>query len=208
MDVAGPTRPTAQPRAPRARRDAPRGRSSLLVLALAILGSSLHAGSNLLERSPFLPPDAALHAAAEATPLELRGIFQVGRECQFSLYDPARKQSTWVGLNEPGHEFLVKAFDPTHDTVTVEQRGRTFKLALKEARITPLTVASVRAPAGGGLEPPNPAATVVAAVDPSFAPVTPEEAQRHQSVVARIQENIVRRRAGLGRRAAPAPGNP
>jgi hypothetical protein len=41
-------------------------------------------------------------------------------------------------LKEPGHDFLVKAYDPANGLVTVEQRSRTYTLALKEAKTAPL----------------------------------------------------------------------
>jgi len=89
-----------------------------------------------------------MRAAQETAPLELRSILRTGREYEFSLYDPSRKQSTWVGLNEPGHDFLVRDFDPAHDAVTVERRGRVYRLALKQATITPLAGTAVAAAAG------------------------------------------------------------
>jgi hypothetical protein len=117
---------------------------SLQHLILPLLGMVLvtlpaPAGSNLLENSPFLPPNNALGAAQEATPLELRSILKAGNVYEFSLYDTAKKQSTWVGLNEAGHDFLVKTFDPANNSVTVEQRSRTYKLTLKEAKIALLS---------------------------------------------------------------------
>jgi len=36
-----------------------------------------------------------------------------------SLYDTAKKQSTWARLNESGHDFTVKAFDSEQEIVTV-----------------------------------------------------------------------------------------
>ncbi len=111
---------------------------AFLLFGLATAALPLRAGSNLLEHSPFLPPGAAAGAGQEASSLELRGIVKDGPTYEFSLYDSARRQSTWVGLNEPGHDFLVKAFDPALDAITVEQHGRAFKLVLKDARITPV----------------------------------------------------------------------
>ena len=109
-----------------------------LVTAVAMAGP-LSAAASLLDTSPFLPPNSPAGAAAgAAAPLELRSILKAGDEYEFSLYDTARKQSTWVKLNEPGHDFVVKAFDPDRDTITVEQQNRTFRLALKEVKIVPL----------------------------------------------------------------------
>src|SRR5512146_1302867 len=110
------------------------------VIALA---RPLVAESNLLDNSPFLPPNVAGAVGAGAAPLELRSVLKAGGEYEFSLYDTAKRQSTWVKLNETGHDFVVKAFDPANDSVTVEQQNRTYKLALKEAKIVPLAVVAV-----------------------------------------------------------------
>jgi hypothetical protein len=111
----------------------------LSLLGMVALGLPAPAASNLLENSPFAPPSNSPGAAQEATPLELRSILKAGSAYEFSLYDTAKKQSTWVGLNESGHDFLIKAFDPANDTVTVEQRSRTYRLTLKEAKIALLS---------------------------------------------------------------------
>ncbi len=113
----------------------------------------LTADSNLLENSPFLPPNVSGAAGAVAAPLELRSIIREGGEYEFSLYDTAKRQSTWVKLNEAGHDFVVKGFDPADESVTVEQQNRTYKLALKEVKITPLAIVAVP----GANQPPMPA---------------------------------------------------
>ncbi len=117
-------------------------RSVRLIASIGIallLIPSVPAGSNLLENSPFLPTDQAATVAQQAAPLELRSILMEGGQYEFSLYDSAKKQSTWIGLNEPGDGILVKTFDPTKNVVTVEHRSRTYTLALKEARISPMS---------------------------------------------------------------------
>lgn len=102
------------------------------------------ADSNLLENSPFNPPaNAAAGPLQPAAPLELRSIlFEKGRY-EFSIYDPASKQSTWAGLNETGHPFILKSFDAGREVLCVEARGRKFMLTLKE----PTGTASAGAPA-------------------------------------------------------------
>jgi hypothetical protein len=128
---------------------------SLLLPLLAVAAGVLpvRAGSGLLESSPFLPPNSSAGAAQEASPLELRSILRAGGDFEFSLYDPARKLSTWARLNEPGHDFIVKAYDPEKEIVTVERRSRTYKLALKEAKILPLTVVPGQTPTMAGMPP-------------------------------------------------------
>jgi hypothetical protein len=111
----------------------------------------LAAASNLLESSPFLPPSSAGGAAAKETaPLELRSILKTGDDYEFSLYDTVKKQSTWARLNEPGHDFVVKAYDTEKETVTIEHQNRTYRLTLKEAKIVPLNMVP------GSNQPPMP----------------------------------------------------
>lgn len=94
------------------------------------------ARAQLAANSPFLPPPGSAAAApVENRSIELRGIMPVGPAVKFCIYDTARKTSTWAGLNETGYDFTLKAHDPEHDTVTVEQGGRTFTLSLRDAKV-------------------------------------------------------------------------
>ena len=113
------------------------------LLGVMVWTRPLVADTNLLENSPFVPPNVSGAGATAAAPLELRSVIKEGGEYEFSLYDTAKRQSTWVKLNEAGHDFVVKAYDPANESVTVEQQNRTFKLALKEAKIVPLAVVAV-----------------------------------------------------------------
>ncbi len=175
----------------------------LPLLGMVALGLSAPAASNLLENSPFLPANNAQGAAQEATPLELRSILKAGSVYEFSLYDTAKKQSTWIGLNESGHDFLIKAFDPANDTVTVEQRSRTYKLTLKEAKIAllstppgPASIAGAPQPGTGpqfqspaiGRNPPGP-----------ISALTPEQLRNLEADINRRRE--LRRQATV----SPAP---
>lgn len=176
-------------------------------LGLVVLAWSGQAASNLLDNSPFLPPNIAAGASREATPLELRSILRAGGAYEFSLYDVAKKQSTWTGLNESGHEFVVKAFDPANDTITVEQRSRTYKLSLKEAKITPLAVTpGTVAPLAGG--PPGGAGPQVQpglAGRPQPGPIpalTPEQLRNLEADINRRRE--LRRQATTSPVPTPA----
>ncbi len=196
-----------------------------LILPLAGLAMLVPAGradSNLLENSPFLPPNSAAGGAQEAAPLELRSILKSGGAYQFSLYDTARRQSTWVGLNEAGHDFVVKAFDAAHDTITVDQRGRSFKLTLKESRIALLNTVPV---AGSGAIPglpgapgtgvpggpggPNPAFPAGATGTGPRGPVpalTPEQLRNLEADINRRRELRRRAMAARGQSTPAAPG--
>jgi hypothetical protein len=178
----------------------------LPLLGMVPLVLPVQAGSNLLENSPFLPPNvSAAGAAQDAAPLELRSVLKAGGEYEFSLYNPAKKQSTWARLNEPGYDFVVKAYDPEKDTVTVELRNRTFKLTLKEAKITQLSTASVQPPAAvaAGPQPvagrgqPGPTPPGRDQSEPASV-LTPEQLRN-------LQADINRRRE-LRRQATTSPG--
>lgn len=180
------------------------------LLGMVPLVLPVQAGSNLLENSPFLPPNlSAAGAAQEAAPLELRSVLKAGGEYEFSLYDPAKKQSTWARLNEPGHDFVVKAYDPEKDTVTVELRNRTFKLTLKEAKITQLSTAPGQPPAavaagpqpvaGRGQPGPTPPGRDQSGAAPAL---TPEQLRNLQADINRRRE--LRRQAT----ASPGPATP
>ena len=182
----------------------------LPLLGMVPLVLPVQAGSNLLENSPFLPPNlSAAGAAQDAAPLELRSVLKAGGEYEFSLYDPAKKQSTWARLNEPGHDFVVKAYDPEKDTVTVELRNRTFKLTLKEAKITQLSTAPGQPPAavaagpqpvaGRGQPGPTPPGRDQSGAAPAL---TPEQLRNLQADINRRRE--MRRQAT----ASPGPATP
>jgi hypothetical protein len=131
---------------------------SKLLLIVPLIGGALaalplRATSNLIENSPFMPGSASAATAQQGAPLELRSILKEEGEYEFSLYDPGKKQSTWSGLNETGHEFTIKAFDRKNEIVTVEFKNRTYKLGLKESKIELLTMAASQQPGGAGALP-------------------------------------------------------
>jgi len=189
---------------------------TLLGVTLAVL--PLHAGSNLLENSPFLPGTGSAGAAQQAAPLELRSILKEGGEFEFSLYDAAKKQSTWARLNEPGLDFAVKAYDPDKEIVTIEHKGRTYRLTLKESKIALMTATPAQPvmiagmpqgnpptgmppqvgafPPGGGLGPPG--------TTPSL---TPEQLHNLEADINRRRE-LRRQAATQSRGTAPAQATP
>jgi hypothetical protein len=177
----------------------------LLLAGLAVLACPGRAGSNLLDNSPFLPPNSLTGGATEAAPLELRSILKAGGSYQFSLFDTSNRQSVWVGLNEAGHDFVVKGFDAGNNAITVEQRGRTYKLTLKEAKIALLATVPTAAPGAAPGAPGGPNAAFPppgAALGPRgpVPALTPEQ--------LRNLEADINRRRELRRRAMAAPGTP
>jgi hypothetical protein len=169
-------------------------------LHAALLAAALTAGgplrAELAASSPFLPSGtlAAGAAAGPAGPIELRGVMTTPEGAAFCIYDTAKKKNVWVGLNEPGHDFVVKTADASSDSVTVSYQGRTMKLDLHTAK-----VASAPAQA----TPAGPVASSVV-VNPS-----PADEQRRLDAVA---QEVRRRRAERERSAQdsgpPAPLGP
>lgn len=167
-------------------------RSLLLApLLAAALGAASPARADLAATSPFLPSGtlAAGDAAGASGPIELRGVMPTDSGWAFCIYDTAKKKNVWVGLNEQGHDFIVKSADTGADTVTVSYQGRVMRLDLHTAK-----VATAPAPAA-------PAATV---------PLNPSPADEQRRLDAVAQE-VRRRRAERERSAQelgaqPPPG--
>jgi hypothetical protein len=163
---------------------------SLLPAALlaAALGAPNPARADLAATSPFLPSGtlAAGAAAGPSGPIELRGVMPTDSGWAFCIYDTAKKKNVWVGLNEQGHDFIVKSADPGADSVTVSYQGRVMKLDLHTAKVA---TAPVQA------SPAGPAATV---------PLNPSPADEQRRLDAVAQE--VRRRRAERERSAQEPG--
>ena len=161
--------------------------------------------AQLAPSSPFLPADAketvGAAQAGPAGPIELRGIMSTAEGASFCIYDVAKKSGTWVGLNEEGHDFIVRAHQVENDSVTVEVQGRSIMLALRKPKI---------ASDGGG----NPAMSGMEApghrVPAAAGPPTPEaEARRLNAITAEIQRRrAMREQAARGGQPSDAPQPP
>jgi hypothetical protein len=167
-----------------------------LLLAVALpVGAETAAPSlqGLVANSPF-GSAAVSGPTAAAAPLEFRGTFLDGGERFFSVLDPATRRAEWVGLNEPGRAFTVKAFNAEQESITVDFQGRPLDLKLHSARIA-------FAPAVAGAGAPAPGPTPQAQALPSTG-----EAQR----LAQVAEEIRRRRAlrQQAQQAQPPPAAP
>ena len=150
-----------------------------------VLGLTARAATPLAPSSPFLPPETVGTAAAtENTPLELRGILVDEGGYRFSIFDPVKHTGTWARLNEAGYDFLVKAHDAAHDTITLSYQGRTMTLPLHTAKVV------VVAPVEPGKVAPQIEGSAMMPV--GATKLTPaEEAARFNA----IREEIARRRA-------------
>jgi len=186
------------------------------LLSAAVMALPLRATSNLLENSPFLPGNVAAAGPGQGSaPLELRSILREGDEYEFSLYDAAKKQSTWAHVNEAGHDFTVKAYDPDKQVVTIEQKNQIYKLTLKESKIALLAVAPGPQPgiagapvAGQGTFPPRPEGGpfppgIVRGPGGNAPSLTPEQLRNLEADINRRRE--LRRQATAAQPPAPMP---
>ncbi|MDD3179051.1 MAG: hypothetical protein PHQ04_01725 [Opitutaceae bacterium] len=142
-----------------------------------------------------MPPGAlAGQTVGEAETLELRSIMVLGSTPQFSIYDPSRKRASWVGLNDSSQDFVVKNFDASRETVTVEYRGRACILALQKAKIAAAPpLPAVGSPSAATATTPSaPASGLINTV--KINPTPAEEAQRLQAVVEEIRRRREQRR--------------
>jgi hypothetical protein len=172
-------------------------KAALAALAVMVSQRVMHA--DLAPSSPFLPANASALgiAAGPSGPIELRGIMGTSDGAQYCIYDSTKKKDVWVGLNETGHDFVVKNADPNEDRVTVEYQGRILRLDLHVAKV---------ASSGTAAAPSYVTSQTLAVTNPS-----PADEQRRLDAVA--QE--VRRRRMERERAiqeppggVPTPGSP
>jgi len=153
--------------------------------------------ADLAASSPFLPANAAASGAlaGPSGPIELRGVMATSEGASYCIYDTAKKKDFWVGLNEAGHDFVVKAADSASDSVTVDYQGRSLHLVLHTAKVASSGSAPAGPPDGRGGQQANPALSATVVLNP-----TPADEQRRLDAVA--QE--VRRRRMEREKAAEA----
>ena len=162
------------------------------------------ARAQLASSSPFLPPRGAGAAAPTAdAPLEFRGVAELPDGLAFRVVDPTHKKGAWVHLNErdPDLGFVVKQHDSDHDTVTVEQAGRTFTLALHQSKVSSAGAAMM----SPGVMPPQ--MQTVAAMAQQAAATPLQQAQVDAVAAAVAQRRALRDQAAQqinqGLRIAP-----
>ncbi len=109
------------------------------ILSLALLGLCFSAFGAV---SPFERAKTAPAKPQETAPgnkrldgLEFTGLFAVGENVIFSLYDPESKQSVWVPLDGSEDGFSASDFDEADGTIKVTLEGRSRVIAIKENEI-------------------------------------------------------------------------
>jgi hypothetical protein len=168
--------------------------------ASAAFGCAGALRADLAPSSPFLPANSAAAGAqggGPAGPVELRGIMATSQGVAYCIYDTAKKTSAWVGLNERGNDFVVKAADAASESVTVDFQGRSLRLVLRTAKVASSGVA------GGPGSPGNPTAvTSSVVVNPSPA----DEQRRLDAVAQEVRRRRLERERAV-QAAAQAPGS-
>jgi len=165
----------------------------LLLACVVCAGMSVDGRSQPAKKSPFLPPQSQAAAPiAENTPIEFRGLLAINGQQRFNFFEPTKRVSTWVGLNENGATVAVKSFDAVAETVSVDFAGRSMTLALQKVKIS-----SVPAPAMTAMGP----ASTTPIEQPSVVlnPTPADEARRLDSIAAEV-----RRRRLLRQQATPS----
>jgi hypothetical protein len=170
----------------------PRVLSSHFVFFAGVACAAVSPGfAQIAVKSPFMPPQAATTGPTPGAPLEYRGYLETGEGRLFRIYDPSKKASTWVKVDERNTDFGVtaKQYDEGQKTLTIDFQGKTITLAERESKV----VSSGAAPAA--LPPPiapvptnvSPAVTQAVVLNP-----TPADEQRRLDAVA---AEVARRRA-------------
>jgi hypothetical protein len=170
----------------------------LLAAALAVA-----ARADLAANSPFSPAGTSGPGAAAAAsgPIELRGMTSMGGNASFLIYDVNKKKNIWVGMNEAGNDFVVKAADPGSDSVTVDYQGHSMKLELHTSKIA----SSGNAMPPTGVAPganPAVASTAVANQPPS------DEQRRLDAVAQEVRRRRMEREKAAQGGQDQAPGAP
>ena len=121
-----------------------------VVPALAAMGLAGTLRADLAPVSPFLAPNAvaAGAAAGPSSPIELRGLMPTPNGLAFCIFDTAKKKSVWIGMNETGHDFVVRSASPESDTISVDYQGKSMKLTLKAAKVDSAGAANLGQPLG------------------------------------------------------------
>ncbi|MEX0331353.1 MAG: hypothetical protein AB3N64_08030 [Puniceicoccaceae bacterium] len=138
----------------------PKHRFLMLLLLAALLAGPAVAdeesgGATLITKSPFLPPDFNPPGSgagdpsmpASASQYQFRGVYQMGGEYYFNLYNTRDKSGTWVTENESGGDSpRIVRFNLDEDVLVVEVSGEQVSLELVETSDRTLPVASAPRP--------------------------------------------------------------
>jgi hypothetical protein len=148
-------------------------------VAAAIVAGG-QARAQLSAQSPFAPADSGAAAQADPNALEYRGKMSSDRGPLYLIYDPVKKLSAWVGLNEAGSPYSVRLEDVPNDRITLRVNGQEMVLPLHSSKVAEgpqINLANFNAPPPIG--------------GPAILHPTPEDEQRRLQSVA---DEVRRRR--------------
>lgn len=144
-----------------------------LCLLSVVLVPLAGAQSNLLQRSPFLPPgydpnppqpEPPPRSPTPPTPpprLEYNGFVKIGDNYEFAIIDPDTRRHYFLALNERRGDldFTIVDYDPNTHTIQVDFGHTTQQLQLKQANNQSLPIVGARpvnnAPARTNVGPSN-----------------------------------------------------
>lgn len=171
----------------------PRVPSSHCFLLAGIAFAAVSPGwGQIAPKSPFMPPQSASTTGpTPGAPLEYRGYIESSEGRLFRIYDPSKKTSTWVKVDERNADFGVtaKQYDEGQQTLTIEFQGKTITLAERQPKVVSSGAAPAAIPPPIAPVPTNvsPAVTQAVVLNP-----TPADEQRRLDAVA---AEVARRRA-------------
>jgi len=180
---------------------------------LLIKGTSLYAESNLIENSPFIPydykgPTGGFPVGPSTTgPIQLRGIFALGEQIKFSIYNSTTQKAEWVGLKDPTAPYYVEDYNPVTNTISLNVRGQRQTLALSKPSDEPLAIKSNISTISSA-----PTASlrdrVKARAEAATAELSPEEREKRKAMADKVFNAFRKYVAEKRRREAEASGNP
>ncbi len=113
-----------------------------LIASVLCTALPTHAQDNQVS-SPFLPaglPTSSAPGQTDPNSLQLRGIMNLGSLTKYCIYDPAKKSSVWLAVNQPGEGFVLASADSSHGTVTLDQQGRKVTLEIQNNHVSTASI--------------------------------------------------------------------
>lgn len=180
-------------------------RATFILAALLIAANGAISRAGVSTESPFAPRGlSAAGPVANNTPIELRGIVSDEQGARFAIYDPVKKEGTWVRLDEKGQSFVVRSHDAATNRIVVDYQGKSQTIVLVEPKFGPGKAVAGAAPMPGMA--PQAGAVPVQGVQrfaaPSAASAQGATQQRTQQQSADEAKRLEAIRAEVARRRA------
>ncbi len=118
--------------------------AAAVLLAACTLGIAGTAGAEpptLVSNSPFIPADfeapedrptrTARSSRQQQSPqIELRGVYSLGGNFHFNIFDKRENKGSWVAMDDAGAAFHVLDYDQRTDTVRLQFEGEELQVAM------------------------------------------------------------------------------